>query len=69
MSNYPFVYFMSAVVVPTIYWVISVEIAVAWKSPNDNTFTISFRQVNLAFTLFCIGRFVLTTARRCSQRS
>lgn len=53
-DEYPFVYFMSAVVVPSIYWVITVEVGIT-ESPADNEFTLSFGQVRL-FRTSCVLR-------------
>ena len=46
VTNYPFLQFMSVVVVPTVYWITIVELGVKWG--NDDKFALTFGQVSPA---------------------
>lgn len=43
VARYPFLLFLSVVVIPTLYWVLVVELGV--MGTPDNTFSLTFGQV------------------------
>ena len=45
MTNYPFLQFLSVVLIPSVYWVGIVEVGVL--DSQDNAFSLTFGQVSL----------------------
>ena len=52
MTNYPFLQFLSVVLVPALYWVGTVELGVL--DSQDNTFSLTFGQVGSHSTPFIL---------------
>ncbi|KAF8497682.1 hypothetical protein BU17DRAFT_59352 [Hysterangium stoloniferum] len=64
-DNYPFILFLSVVVLPSLYWILVIEIGAV--NSNDDTWEISFGQVLAMFVTIPPIIEVLGRARQCKK--
>ncbi|KAF8502954.1 hypothetical protein BU17DRAFT_58662, partial [Hysterangium stoloniferum] len=64
-DNYPFILFLSVVVLPSLYWIFLIQIGA--DASNDNTWSIAFGQVLAMFVTIPPIIEVLRLAQRCKE--
>ena len=58
-ERYPFIYFVSVVLLPYVVWVATVELAFLSTYTNDNGFLFTFGQVSILWFYFGVHVFIL----------